>query len=163
MILVAFAAFQRRFEEIEKMLASVGEAETRDSGADRASRSVSFTVNAPGYGLPREATFEYRERYRRTDEGWLREAYEYEYRPQPPPSRRAHHDHRPYGVHQHCHEASFSRPRSHYLDRARLLEEVHEAFEHLYAEGGPVQCAGLHPLRPRPRIRRERTERDRSR
>lgn len=54
----AFAAFRSRSEEIEKMLASVGEAEVRDTGSARGVRSIAFNVDAPGYGLPREATFE---------------------------------------------------------------------------------------------------------
>lgn len=158
MIVVALGAFRQRVDAIEKMLASVGEPETLDTGGSGTRRSISFTAVAPGYGLPREATFEYRERYRRITAGWLRETYVYEYRPASSPSRRAHHEHQPYGVHQHCREASRTEVSSHYEDRSRSLEETHEDFERLYLDREPIRCDGLRPLRREPRTRRRAVE-----
>jgi hypothetical protein len=153
MIVVASGAFRQRVEAIEKMVASVGEPEALDTGGSGPRRSISFTVVAPGHGLPREATFEYRERYRRIAEGWLREAYLYEYRPASSPSRRAHHEHRPYGVHQHCRQAFRREVSSHYEDRLRSVEETHEDFERLYFDREPIRCDGLRPVRTKPPAR----------
>lgn len=146
MILVPFGRFRQRIDAIEKMLAAVGDAETRDTRTQGSERSVSFSVTAPGYGSPTEAVFEYRERYRRTREGWLRDRYFYEYRPQPPPSRRAHHDHEPYGIHQHCREPRRPEAHRHCADVPRLLEHTHEEFAHLYLRESEIRCAGLRPL-----------------
>jgi hypothetical protein len=94
--------------------------------------------------MPTAAVFEYAERYRRIERGWLRQGYRYEYRPVP--ARRAHHDHPPHGIHQHCRDAG-GEGHSHYVDRERLLEEVHEEFERLFLAALPVDCADLRQLR----------------
>lgn len=147
-------AFQQRLDGIEKSLSPLGEVELEDLSTAHGRRSIALRVDAPGYGLPTRAVFEYRERYRRIAQGWLRDLYAYEYRPQPPPSRRAHHDHEPHGIHQHCREALRLEASSHYEDRPRLLEETHEAFERLYVDEIPIDCAGLRPISQRPDSRR---------
>lgn len=100
-------------------------------------------AEAPGHGLAVEAVFEYRERYRRIPQGWLRDGYMYEYRR--PPDRIAHHDHPPLGPHQHCRSTSPTNT-GHYEDRIRLLEEIHEEYSRLHFAAAPIDCGGLRPL-----------------
>lgn len=128
------------------MVAALGELTAEELSTPRGPRALILRVHAPGYGSPTAAVFEYRERYRRTREGWLRDFYIYEYRPQPGPSRRAHHEHAPHGVHQHCREAARAERDPHYEDRPRLLEEIHETFERLYSEAQAIRCGGLRPM-----------------
>ena len=109
-------------------------------------RTIRFHAEAPGHGLPTVAVLDYRERYQRIPRGWLRDRYFYDYRPEPTPSRKAHHDHPPRGVHQHCREATGSQARSQYEDWPRLLEEVHEAFTSVYVRSASIDCGGLRPL-----------------
>jgi hypothetical protein len=130
---------------LEKMLGGLGDVTVEDLEA-ASGRSTRFRLEAPGHGLATSAVFEYREFYRRITGGWLRRQYLYEYRPQPSPSRRAHHDHPPLGVHAHCREAEMTRSAAHYADRPRLLEEMHEEFEGMYLATTPIDCGGLRPL-----------------
>lgn len=123
---------------MEKTLASLGDVSMRPGTACRRAPSSS-TASAIG-GAARDGCA----------------IYVYEYRPQPPPSRRAHHDHEPYGVHQHCREALKREVHSHDADRMRLLEETHEAFERLYFDEAAIRCAGLQALRRRPLWQRGR-------
>lgn len=146
LIVVPLTGFSQRVDSIEKMLQPIGEVTVEDLASDRA-RTLSFRAEAPGYGLPRLAVFQYRELYRRVVQGWSREQYLYEYRPDPAPSRRAHHDHPPRGVHQHCREAARPEAHAHYEDRPRLLEEAHEEFTRLYLDAASIDCGGLRPLR----------------
>ena len=147
MILIPSGAFRQRLDWIEKLLAPLGDVSVEDLSTTAGGRSISFVLEAPGYGLPTRAVLEYRERYRRTRAGWLRNLYVYEYRPQPPPSRRAHHDHEPQGVHRHCREARRPEAHRHYEDRPRLLEQTHEEFAAQFIDGVEIRCAGLLPLR----------------
>lgn len=136
------------------MLAPFGDVVVDDL-EDRQGRAIELLAEAPGHGLPRRAVFSYRERYRRVGQGWLRERYLYEYR-QEPPSRRAHHDHPPRGVHQHCREPMRPELHRHYEDRERLIEEAHEEFTHMYLAAAPIECGGLRPVAISPRSARPR-------
>lgn len=146
MIVVRAASFRQRLDGIEKMLSALGDIEAGDTGMDASDRSILFRVDAPGHGLATRAIFEYRERYRRQREGWRRYGYSYEYRPAPPPSRRAHHEHPPYGVHQHCRERHRPERHSHYGDHERLLEATHEELVRLHLGEREIDCGGLRPL-----------------
>lgn len=120
----------------------------------RGERQVSFVVGTPGYGAPATAVFAYEERYRRTRQGWLRSGYRYEYRVRGTLARRAHHDHDPQGVHQHCREARRPERHRHYEDIPRLLEPTHEEFVRQHARAEEIHCAARQPLRiARPRMR----------
>ena len=126
------------------MLAPLGDVTVEDLVRDD-DRRIRLRAQPPGHGLPSTTVFEYRERYRRVAGGWLRERYLYEYRPHRTRERRAHHDHPPLGLHQHCRSMSATET-GHYADRMRLLEEVHEEFSLLYLTAAPIDCAGLLPL-----------------
>lgn len=136
-----------RLVELEKRLQPLGDVEVSDEGRDRGQRRVRFRVASPGYGLPVEAVFEYAEWYARAKQGWLLTEYVYEYRPEPPPSRLAHHLHEPLGAHRHCVDARGAEGADHYEDYAVVLEQAHEEFAALAARRRPVSCVGLRPLR----------------
>ncbi len=144
MILVPFGHFRQRVDAIEKLLGPLGDVAVEELAADGA-RTLKFVLMSPGHDLPTRAVFEYRERYERTGGGWLRDRYFYEYRPRPSPSRRAHHDHGPYGVHQHCREAGRAATAPHYRDVTRLLEETHEEFAEQFLNAVEIDCTGLLP------------------
>lgn len=141
-LLVRRDRFQQGFEEIEKRLARFGTVESKDEGGATPRRHVSFLLSVPGYQQPTEAVLEYHERYRRSREGWIRDAYFFEYRPQRPRSRKAHHQHGAWGVHQHC-EAPGRPSTEHYTDDERLLHSTHDEFVRLYLTGRTVSCVGL--------------------
>jgi hypothetical protein len=134
--------FAQTLDEIAKRLANHGDVDAKDDGSATRRRRVSFLVAAPGYGAPTVAIFEYRERYRRMAEGWLREAYAFEYRPVTPRSRRAHHQHGTWGIHQHC-EPPGEHSREHYEDVERLLELTLEEFGGMYERAELIRCVGL--------------------
>jgi hypothetical protein len=127
-------------DEITKQLAKYGSVDASDDEGTR-QRNVAFVVDVPGYGVPTVATFEYRERFKRSAQGWLRDAYVFEYRTAAPRTRRAHHEHAPEGIHQHC-EPPGRPSRAHYADVERLLLPTHEDFAGLYDRGGPIRCLG---------------------
>ncbi len=106
---------------------------------------LSFVVDAPGYGLPKEAELEFVEWYHRTAQGWLRERYVFEYRPVG--SRRAHHFGQPglEAAHQHC-EPPGQRSDAHYADYERLLRPAAEELGSLLASREPIDCRGLRTL-----------------
>jgi hypothetical protein len=135
------ATFTQALDEIEKQLAKYGSVEASDDEGT-ARRSVAFVVHVPGYGVPTAATLEYRERYKRSAQGWLRDGYAFEYRTAAPRSRRAHHEHVGWGIHQHC-ESPENRSPEHYEDVERLLLQTHEDFTRLYDSGEPIRCLGL--------------------
>jgi len=155
-LLVRRDRFQQGFEEIEKRLARFGRVESKDEGGATARRHVSFLLSIPGYQDLTEAIIEYHERYRRSREGWIRDAYLFEYRPQRPRSRKAHHQHGAWGVHQHC-EAPGRPSTEHYADHERLLDVTHDEFIRIHVSGDPVRCVGL---RPKPKQKRARGEAD---
>ena len=134
--------FAQTLDEIAKRLARYGDVEAADEGTGIRRRDLSFVVTAPGYGMPLVATFEFRERYRRMAAGWLREAYVFEYRPLSPKSRRAHHEHGTWGIHQHCEPPGKSSD-EHYQDVERLLEPTAEELAGLYDRGEQIRCLGL--------------------
>lgn len=136
-----------RLVEIEKRLQPHGDVHFSDEGRNKGRRRIRFRVAAPGYGLPVEALFEYAEWYARTSQGWLLTKYVYEYRPEPPPGRLAHHLHEPFGAHRHCADARSPGQPDHYEDYPVVLEQAHEEFATLAAQRRPVSCAGLRPLR----------------
>lgn len=133
--------FAQAFDEIIKQLAKYGEVDASDDTGKRR-RSVSFLVEVPGYGLPTAVTLDYREEFKRSAQGWLRDAYVFEYRTTAPRSRRAHHQHVGWGIHQHC-EPPGRRSQEHYEDIERLLLPTHEDFSGLYERSEAVQCLGL--------------------
>ena len=140
-LLIPLSAFSQQCEEIAKQLRADGQVLATDTGSGKGVRRVSFSVDAPGYGAPTVARFEYRERFRRVREGWLRDEYTFEYLPQRSPGRRAHHLHRPWGIHQHC--SPTGRRAGHYRDVERTLQAAHEAFLDLYDSDAPMDCRNL--------------------
>lgn len=142
-----------RLVEIEKRLQPLGDVEFSDEGRDKSQRRIRFRVASPGYGLSVEAVFEYAEWYARTSQGWLLTEYVYEYRPEPPPSRLAHHLHEPLGAHRHCVDTRSTGQPDHYEDYPVVLEQAHEEFAALAAQRRPVSCTGLRPLRAVTRVR----------
>ncbi len=141
--MISAAAFDQEALETARVLSKFGEVAARRDGRSRL--RLSFVVDAPGYGEPTEAVFEFHEWYQRTRDGWMRDRYSYEFRPRR--GRRAHHmGHaglpRP---HQHC-EVSATPTGVHYEDYERLLRPVVDELAALYASGRAVDCAGLRPL-----------------
>lgn len=139
------ATFTQELDEIEKQLRKYGSVDASDDEGKR-KRNVAFVVDVPGYGLPRVATLEYRERYKRSAQGWFRDAYAFEYRTSARRSRRAHHQHTAWGIHQHCEPPGRS-SHEHYEDLERLLLPTHEDFAGLLDRAQPVQCLGLKRMR----------------
>ena len=68
--LQAAATFAQALDEITKQLGKYGEVEVSDDEGKR-QRNISFFVSVPGYGLPTAARLDYRERYKRSAQGWL--------------------------------------------------------------------------------------------
>lgn len=143
-ILVPASGFAQGLDEIESRLLPFGSITVTDDGD--ASRRVRFLVDAPGFGLPTVAVFEFVEWFDRTAQGWLRVRYKFEYRPAA--SRKAHHHHGSWGFHQHC-EPPGRASTDHYEDDERLIMQTVDAFTQLYASGQPIQCVGLRKLRSR--------------
>lgn len=135
------ATFAQAFDEIIKQLAKYGEVDASDDTGKRR-RSISFLVKVPGYGLPTVVTLDYREKFKQNEQGWLRDSYVFEYRTSVPRSRRAHHQHIAWGIHQHC-EPPGRASDEHYEDVERLLLPTHEDFSGLYDRGEPIRCLGL--------------------
>jgi hypothetical protein len=139
------ATFAQALDEITKQLGKYGEVEASDDLGKRR-RNIGFLVSVPGYGSPTAAVLDYRERYKRSAEGWVRDSYAFEYRTSSPRSRRAHHQHIGWGIHQHC-EPPGSASSTHYADLERLLLPTHEDFAGLHDRAEGVRCLGLKPLR----------------
>jgi len=141
--LVPLSAFDQEIAEAERLLSQFGDVSTTFDG--RANVRVAFSVEAPGYGLPHDATFELAEWYRRTDQGWLRRRYKFEYRPRS--SRKAHHMGHRGSRRPHLHCAPPGRPsRAHYEDHERLLRPTAEELGSLHLSGRPIDCRGLRRL-----------------
>lgn len=139
---VPLAAFEQQLDEYARFLSQFGNVAASQDG--RTDVRVRFLVEAPGYGLPELAGFEYVEWYHRTAQGWRRERYKFEYRPLD--SRRAHHMAiGPAAPHQHC-EPPGSRSRTHYADDERLLIPTARELGDLLASGRPIDCRGLRRL-----------------
>lgn len=139
------ATFTQAFDETVKQLAKYGEVDASDDTGKRR-RSISFLVKVPGYGLPTAATLDYREEFKRSVQGWLRDSYVFEYRTSAPLSRRAHHQHIAWGIHQHCQPPGRASD-EHYEDLERLLLPTHEDFAGLIERAQPVRCFGLKRMR----------------
>lgn len=105
--------------------------------------AVRFLLEAPGFGQPTVAVFEFVEWFDKTAQGWLRVRYKFKYRPAA--SRKAHHQHASWGFHQHC-EPPGRVSTDHYQDDERLIMQTVDAFTQLYASGQPIQCVGLRKL-----------------
>lgn len=142
--LIPLSGFDQEITEAARMLAQLGDVDAHVTGS--ASVHVSFVVDAPGYGLPTAAVFEFSEWFHRSDQGWLRERYAYEYRPLD--SRKAHHmGHSGVtGPHQHC-EPPGRRASAHYGDHERLLRPTAEELATVFARRRPIDCRGLRRLR----------------
>ncbi|MEK7861150.1 MAG: hypothetical protein AAB284_07335 [Chloroflexota bacterium] len=125
----------------------MGDVTVADEGRRGKIRRLRITIDSPGYGLRTQAIFEYIEWYERADARWRLERYAYELRPEPRPSRRAHHSHRPLGTHQHCLDPRRPKAPHHFEGFDVVLEQAHEEFRAL-AAAGRISCAGLRPLRP---------------
>lgn len=130
-----------------KRLERRGDVDVRDTGKRRTYREIALRIDAPGHGVPTEAVFEYREIYGQIARSWELLRYTYEYRPKPRPSRRAYHLHPPIGEHQHCVPPTGAGQR-HFRAYRMSLIDAHDEFARLYASGRPIDCDGLHPLRP---------------
>ncbi|MEK7862013.1 MAG: hypothetical protein AAB295_01975 [Chloroflexota bacterium] len=142
--LVPLAAFDQQLHEHARLLAQFGNVEASHEG--RVDVRTRFLVAAPGYGLPKQADFEFVEWYRRTAQGWLRLRYRFEYRPVN--SRRAHHMAvGPAVPHQHC-EPPGRRSKTHYVDDERLLLPTARELGDLFVYQRAIDCRGLRRLRP---------------
>ncbi len=124
----------------------MGDVTVTDEGRRGQVRKLRVTIDSPGYGLPTQAVFDYAEWYERSGRVWRLERYAYELRPAPPPSRRAHHAHRPIGPHQHCVDPRRPDAPHHFEGFEVALEQAHDEFRRLVAAGAPISCAGLRPL-----------------
>lgn len=147
---VPASGFTRQVEEFAKQLSYLTDDEVR-ADDDEASpvRSTSYLVAIPDVRTGVTTTFDYREEFMKITGGWLRRGYAFELRVSRPKSttpgdRRAHHGHKPWGIHQH--RQTPSRPDSHYADVERLLQATHELFVQQFASAAPINCSGLVPL-----------------
>lgn len=137
------SGFEQSLDELAQMLSQYGDVHLQRDGSTDI--RVSFVVEAPGYGEQLEAVFEYCEWFHPTTQGWLRQRYRFEYRPNG--SRKAyHHGHSGgWGTHQHC-EPPGRRSGNHYADYERVLQQAAEEFGRLYARPTPISCFGLRRL-----------------
>lgn len=147
---VPASGFTQQVAEFAKQLSHLTDNEVL-AADDRASpvRSTSYLVAIPDLRTGVTTTFDYREEFKKITGGWLRLAYVFELRVSRPNGtalhfRRAHHEHEPWGFHQHCETPS--RPDSHYADVERLLQATHELLVQQFASGSPIDCSGLVPL-----------------
>jgi hypothetical protein len=147
---VAANGFTQQVEEFAKQLSYLTDDEVLadDDGASPV-RSTSYLVAIPDARTGVTTTFDYREEFKKITGGWLRSAYAFELRISRPNStklhsRRAHHEHKPWGAHKHCETPS--RAHRHYADVQRLLEATHELFVQHVASRSPIDCSGLVPL-----------------
>lgn len=139
-------AFEQRKKTLIAILDDLGSVTVEDSGADDDERILVLTAVAPGGDLPRAALFDYREVFSRTARGrWTMSAYAYEYRPGPPPSRRAYHWHDDQH-HAHCVDPRYPEGDHHYRSSAVEVFWAHDRFRDLYLSESPITCQDLHPL-----------------
>lgn len=110
-------------------------------------RRIRIRIDSPGYGLPRKAVFDYAEWYVREGALWRLHRYAYEYRPEPRPSRLAHHLHGPFGAHRHCVDPRRAGAPHHFEGFEVVLELAHEEFALLALQDRAIDCVGLRPLR----------------
>lgn len=99
---------------------------------------------APGLGLPRHATLDYREVFHLTGTvEWELIRYAYEYRTIVGGRRAYHlHDGR---FHAHCVDPRLPRADHHYRAPEIDLFEAHDEFRLLYVAGAVVSCGDLRP------------------
>lgn len=151
---VPASGFTQQIQEFAKQLAYLTDGEVFVDD-DRASptRRTSYLVVIPDAQTGRATTFDYREEFGRRTGGWLRLRYAYELRISAPHgtllhARKAHHQHEPWGIHQHC-DTPARMDNVHYADVERLLQATHELFVRQLVSGSPVECSGLVPRSPR--------------
>ncbi len=137
-------AVSQRLSTLEEILESDGDVAVTDRRSP-SRRYVRILVLAPGWDLPRLATFEYEEWYTLTARGWSATAYQYEVRLERRAGRKAYHWHD--GSHHfHCEDLG-SQAHEHYRGYAvDLLDDARPDFLRI-AASGRVDCSGLHPLR----------------
>lgn len=153
---VPASGFSQQIAEFTKQLAWLADQGIEIGDEEHArTRATSFYVEIPDPQSGVTTTFDYREEFERVEGGWLRSRYVYEFRRSQPKgaklhSRRAHHEHGIWKVHQHC-QTPASQRSAHYRDVERLLQATHEIFERLFADAVPIECSGLVPLTASPR------------
>ena len=129
------------------LLDRLAEAEGTDTGSAGDKRVITVRANVPLDAPFQRAFFEYAESYERAaPDAWRLTGYSYEYQQRPPPGRRAHHRHDPWGTHAHCVDPRDADRENHFRDIELDVFEAHGEFLRLYARGEPVECAGLFPL-----------------
>ncbi|HZQ48999.1 MAG TPA: hypothetical protein VFB69_01695 [Candidatus Dormibacteraeota bacterium] len=147
-LVVPANGFAQQVEEFGKQLLYLSDhVEVADDQGNLV-RATSYLVELPAADGT-IATFDYREEFTRTRVGWRRRRYAFELRLTEPTSRslhsrRAHHLHEPWAIHQHCKTAASAD--EHYADVERLLQATHELFLKQWLSGAPIDCAGLIPL-----------------
>ena len=146
--------FRQQVDEFAKQLSYLADEGVKaDDDEGSPTRAISYLVEIPDARTGIRTTFDYREEFQRVAGGWLRSRYFYELRISPTRnesthSRKAHHLHDVWGIHQHC-RASTSADDVHYADVERLLQPTHELFVHQFASSSPIECSGLVPLSKR--------------
>ncbi len=143
---VSEADLQQRKKTILSLLDAYGEAQLRDTGRDDDERWLEAEMNAPLDDPFALAYFRYEEGYARRDSGWELIEYSYEFQQRPPPGRRAHHLHEPYGPHQHCVDPRLAAEDHHYRGGVMSIYDAHNEFLYWYGAAAPVTCADLIPL-----------------
>ncbi len=150
-LFVPASGFTQQVEEFAKQLNALVDRgiEVNDDKASP-TRSTSYYVEIPDARTGVTATFDYREEFRKVERGWLRSRYIYELRFSLPNrdvqhSRRAHHEHDPWVIHQHCQTPSCPE-NVHYADVERLLQATHDVFVRQFMSAATVDCSGLVPL-----------------
>ncbi len=129
------------------LLDRLAEAEGMDTGSAGDKRVLTVRANVPHDAPFQYALFEYAEVYEQEAPGaWRLTGYSYEYQQRPPPGRRAHHRHDPWGTHAHCIDPREPGRDDHFRDIELDVFEAHGEFLRLYARAEPVDCAGLFPL-----------------
>lgn len=148
---VPASGFAQQVEEFVKQLSYLTDEEVvaDDDGASP-TRQTSYVVAIPDDRTGVATTLDYREEFKKIAGGWLRSRYSYELRVSQPRSadlhsRKAHHQHDPWGIHQHCQTPSLHDD-AHYTDVERLLQATHELFVRQFASSSPITCSGLVPI-----------------
>lgn len=120
---------------------------TLESTGRSGAREVRIVAVAPGSGLPRAATFDYREVYRPAGKAlWDLAVYAYEYRTTDG-GRRAYHLH-DREFHAHCVDPRDPGRSHHYRATEIDLFEAHDEFRSLYLSQTGVSCGDLRPALP---------------
>ena len=128
------------------LLDRIGDAQLVDTGAEDSIRTLEAETYAPLDPPYAQAYFRYAEIYELRRSGWELTDYYYEFQLRPPPGRRAHHQHEPFGSHQHCVDPTVATEDDHFVGGLMSLFDAHRDLLYWYAGEHALNCDSLTPL-----------------